>query len=293
MLEIEKANIVVDEIAVFTAKPFVVVGIPAFNEEETIAKVVFEAQQFSDAVVVCDDGSSDMTGIVAERWGADVIRHERNLGYGASIKSLFQRAHVLNCDILVTLDGDGQHNPQEIPNLVKPIIKSKADMVIGSRFIEKRGTKEMPTYRKIGAQFITRLVNGSSKNGISDAQSGFRAYSREAIDRLSPIENGMGASVEILLRASKHDLKICEVPSSCRYCNGDKPTSTEHPIPHGFRIIMSIIRFFVKDKPLKLLGASGLLSLIINLGFSVWMLQIYAVSNQIGTNISSILTKFV
>jgi len=244
-LEVERA-VIFDEFVVAGVKPFVVVGIPAFNEASMIYRVVNDAQKYANVVVVCDDGSSDKTGVIAKRLGADVVRHRRNLGYGASIKSLFKRAYELNADVLVTLDADGQHNPEEIPNVVKPITEGVADMVIGSRFLETCGTEEMPFYRRLGAQLITKLINGSSNNGISDAQSGFRAYNRQALERVRPFEDGMGASVEILLKANKNDLKICEVPSSCKYRNGDVATSTEHPLTHGIGVVMSIIRFIVR-----------------------------------------------
>jgi glycosyltransferase involved in cell wall biosynthesis len=292
-LEVKETNVILDEVSVAGAKPFVVVGIPAFNEATMIAQIVLEAQKYADAVVVCDDGSSDMTGAIAKRLGAYVVRHRRNLGYGASIKSLFKRARELNADVLVTLDADGQHNPDEIPKVVKPIAQGMADLVIGSRFIDTKGSKEMPFYRRFGAQLITKLVNGSSKNGISDAQSGFRAYNRQALERLSPFEDGMGASVEILLKASKQDLKICEVPSSCKYHNGDVATSTEHPLKHGISVIMSIVRFIVEEKPLTALGIPGLLCLFAGLGFGVWMLQIYATEHYIVTNIALASVAFV
>ncbi|MGB9774852.1 MAG: glycosyltransferase family 2 protein, partial [Bacteroidota bacterium] len=154
-------------------KPFVVAGIPAFNEERTIASVVLKAQRYVDKVVVCDDGSTDMTGEIAERLGAEVIRHERNLGYGAAIGSLFRRARELSADVLVTLDADGQHNPAEIPRVVKPVVDCEADVVIGSRFVDERFSSVMPWYRRAGVQFITKLVNGSAKHGVKDAQSGF------------------------------------------------------------------------------------------------------------------------
>jgi glycosyltransferase involved in cell wall biosynthesis len=173
-----KMDVKVDRL--LESKPFVVVAIPAFNEEKTIAKVILLAQKHSDKVVVCDDGSMDMTAEIAERLGAEVIRHERNMGYGAAIQSLFGRARELNADVLVTLDADGQHDPSEIPNVVKPVVQGAADVVIGSRFVDAGGSGEMPLYRRFGARLIAKLVNGSSKNGVSDAQSGFRALLRLA-----------------------------------------------------------------------------------------------------------------
>lgn len=275
------------------AKPFVVVGIPAFNEERTIARVVLEAQKRADAVVVCDDGSSDLTCEIAQRLGADVVRHERNLGYGGAIRSLFRRAREFDADVLVTLDGDGQHDPGEIPRVVQPIVEGFADVVIGSRFVDVNGTVEMPLYRRLGAKLITKMVNGSAKNGVRDAQSGFRAYNREALKSLSVDETGMGASVEILLEASKCGLKIYEVPTSCKYHNGQVATSSEHPLTHGLSVVMSIFRVIVEERPLTVLGIPGILSLIAGISFGAWMLQLYALEHRIVTNLALASLSFV
>jgi glycosyltransferase involved in cell wall biosynthesis len=293
VLEIEGKTLTLARAAYFEKKSFVVVGIPAYNEEKTIAELILQAQKYSNMVVVCDDGSSDMTAEIAKRLGADVVQHGKNLGYGAAIKSLFVRAWDLGADVLVTLDADGQHDPNEIPNVVKPIFQEKADVVIGSRFIGNCGASEMPFYRKVGTQLITKLINGSSKKGISDAQSGFRAYNRKALEFVNISEAGMGASVEILLKATKQDLKICEVPSSCRYNNGDIATSTHNPLTHGVSVIMSIVKFVVEEKPLMLLGIPGLLCLFTGFVFGVWMLQIYAIEQHIVTNIALASVAFV
>jgi glycosyltransferase involved in cell wall biosynthesis len=286
MVEIQETRILIDKIVVNEEKPFVVVGIPAFNEEHSIARIVIEAQKFADAVIVCDDGSSDLTAKIAERLGADIIRHEQNSGYGSAIKSLFERALEFGADVLVTIDGDGQHNPSEIPNIVKPVAEGTADIVIGSRFVDSHGTDEMPFYRRVGANVITKLVNGSSNTGVKDSQSGFRAYNRQALQQLSVLEAGMGASVEILLSASKQDLKIQEVPSTCKYNIDEIDTSTKHPITHGVSVIASIIRLIVEEKPLIILGIPGILCLLSGVLFGVWMLQIYAIENHIVTNIA-------
>ncbi len=292
-MEVEDSRITVNNVAIVEARPFIVAGVPAFNEEKTIARVVVEAQKYADVVVVCDDGSSDLTGEIARRLGADVIRHNRNSGYGAAIRSLFRRAQEFGADVLVTLDADGQHDPREIPNVLKPVVDGRADIVVGSRFVDKRGMHEMPLYRRFGVKVISHLVNGSAKNGVRDAQSGFRAYNRQALERLSVFEAGMGASVEILLDASKHDLKICEVPSSCKYDNGEVATSTEHPIMHGIGVIMSIIRLIIEEKPLTVLGIPGIVCLFAGVAFGVWMLQLYAIAHQIVTNIALASIAFV
>jgi glycosyltransferase involved in cell wall biosynthesis len=268
------------------SKPFVVVGIPAFNEEHTIARVILEVKEFADKIVVCDDGSTDYTARIAEGLGADVVRHAKNCGYGASIKDLFMRAHELNADIFVTLDADGQHTPNEIPFVIKPIVEGTADIVIASRFVDKNGAAEMPLYRQFGAKLITKIVNGSAKKGVSDSQSGFRAYSHLALDRLNFFEEGMGASVEILLKASKSDLRIVEVPSTCKYNLGEAGTSTEHPVTHGLGVLFSLIRLVVEERPLVFLGIPSLLFLLAGIGFGIWMLQIYSIEQVIETNVA-------
>jgi len=275
-------------------KPLLVIGIPAYNEEGSIAKVVLQAQKHADVVVVCDDGSLDMTAEIAESLGAVVMRHEKNLGYGAAIQSLFRQAKKLNADVLVTVDGDGQHDASEVPNIARPIVDGLADIVVGSRFAGENGAQNMPLYRRIGVRLITRLVNGSAKNGVSDAQSGFRAYGRKALDVLSVVENGMGISVEILLDASKHGLKICEVSSSCTYNNAEQTeTSTHNPFRQLGDVLMSIVRRVVEDRPLTMLGIPGVLCLIAGALFGVWMLQLYAAEGRIVTNIALASIAFI
>jgi len=272
----------------------IVVGIPAFNEEKTIARVVLEAQKHAHVVVVCDDGSIDMTGEIAERLGAIVVYHERNLGYGAALQSLFKRAKDLNATVLVTLDSDGQHDPAQIPQLVKPIEDGAAEVVLGSRFMDKNGTADMPVYRQLGVKAITKLANGSSKNGVSDAQSGFRAYSKSALDCLSISESGMSASIELLRSIHKSDLKVCEVPISCKYADtlGVK-TSTKNPAAHGIGLMMSLVKLFVEDRPLLLLGIPGMMSIALGTLFGVWMMSLYASTHTIVTNVALASIAFV
>lgn len=193
------------------AKPLVVVGIPAFNVEKTIAKVVLQARKYVDWVVVCDDGSADMTAEIAEKLGADVVKHEKNLGYGGALKSLFRRAQELGADLMVTLDGDGQHNPAEIPMLVEPVLQGKADVVVGSRFLrDVKGKKNnVPRYRRLGIKAITGLTSAASSLGLTDAQCGFRVYGRKALQGFSLFENGMGVSVEVLMEAKETRLDRC------------------------------------------------------------------------------------
>lgn len=291
MVEVEKNRSIKIEVEAAKVKPFVVVGIPAFNEERTIAKVVLESQRFADKVVVCDDGSIDMTAEIAERLGADVVRHNRNLGYGAAIQSLFKRAKELDADVLITLDGDGQHEPKEIVDILKPLFASDADVVIGSRFVDA-SRAVMPWYRRAGIRFLTKMANNGSKSDVKDGQSGFRAYNRRALEKLAIFEDGMGASAEILISARKQRLKICEVQSSCNYNNGTR-TSTHNPAKHGVSVVTSIVKLLVEDKPLTLLGIPGILFLAAGASFGAWMLQLYSLEHRIVTNIALASMAFI
>lgn len=264
-------------------KPKVVACIPAYNEEKTIATVLLKAMKYVDKVIVCDDGSSDMTGEIAKRLGAEVIRHERNMGYGAALRSLFKRCAEIDPDAIVTLDADSQHNPEDICYLVEPVLKREADIVIGSRFIAGKKQK-MPSYRKLGVEAITKLARAASYDGLTDAQSGFRAYTTHALKYIMPTEQGMGASVEILLKAKDSGLRIREV-STCINYNVENP-STQNPISHGFNVILSMVKHKSTTCPLLFYGVPGAIMLIAAVAFWIWTFQIFATTHQILTNIA-------
>ncbi len=263
--------------------PSVVVCIPAFNEEETIAKIVVGAQKYADAVIVCDDGSTDLTGVIAEKLGAEVIRHERNMGYGASLASLFERACEISPDVMVTLDADSQHNPDEIPRFIEPIFKENVDIVIGSRFLAE-GKEKTPRYRRVGIKAITKLTNAASYREITDAQSGFRAYSKRAIQSIMPTEQGMGASTEILLKAREKGLKIKEIPIKINY-DVAQP-STHNPFYHGLDIALSTVKHMSIRHPLLFYGVPGFIALLTAMAFWIWTFQIFATTRQVITNIA-------
>jgi len=268
-----------------------VVGIPAYNEEKSIAKVVMKAKEYADAVVVCDDGSSDLTGAIAEALGAEVLRHEENRGYGVALQSLFDKARELDADVLVTFDADGQHRAEEIPLLVKPLQQGEADVVIGSRLLdEHRGAKAGAWYRRAGVRLITKVSNATSRLSLKDAQSGFRAYNCQALNCLSMSEEGMGASVEILLQAKKHGLRVKEVSTTCNY---DDVENSEHPVRHGASVLTSLFKLVVEDKPLACLGLPGAISLALGVFFSIWTLRSYTVQHRIVTNLALAAMAFV
>jgi len=262
----------------------IAVGLPAYNEEKNIASIITKLEKISDTIIVCNDGSSDLTETIASKMGAVTINHEKNLGYGAAIHSLFLKAKDLDVDILVTFDADGQHNVLDIQKVIDPIIEKKADLVIGSRFLDG-SQDDIPSYRKIGIQIITKLTNTSLKEKIKDSQSGFRAYNKEVLSKITPSDRGMGVSSEILIKASNNNFRITEIPIKISY-EGD--TSTHHPISHGTSVTLSTLKFISIEHPLKFYGLPGIIFLTLGVFFTIWTLQLFSETREIMTNVALI-----
>lgn len=263
----------------------IVVGIPAFNEEKNIASIILKLKKITNKIIVCNDGSSDLTSKIAEELGTTVVNHSKNLGYGAAIRSIFLKAKEMNSDILVTFDADGQHRIEDIEKVIQPIMENKSDIVIGSRFLNKE-KDQVPEYRKVGIKIITKVTNASIHQKITDSQSGFRAYSKKVLEKLTPSDVGMGISTEILIKSSKMEFKISEVPIKILY-EGEN-TSTHNPISHGTSVLFSTIKYTSIEHPLKFYGIPAVIFVIIGLSFSIWSIQIFAETGKIITNITLI-----
>jgi len=261
----------------------IIIGIPAFNEGKNIASILLKLKKISKDIIVCNDGSTDLTGNIAEELGANVIHHKKNLGYGAGIRSIFLKAQEMNADILITFDADGQHRIEDIDSVLKPMINNEADMIIGSRFLDKNN--EIPKYREIGIKAITSITNSSIGKKLSDSQSGFRGYNKKILDSIVPSDSGMGVSTEILIKAAKKKFRIIEVPIVVSY-EGD--TSTHNPVSHGASVILSTIKFTSIEHPLKFYGISGIFFLGLGLSFLFWTIQLFTESGKVVTNISLI-----
>jgi len=267
----------------------VIVGIPAYNEEKNIAVIITRLKKIADKIIVCDDGSSDLTSKIAEELGAVVINHKKNLGYGAAIRSIFLKAKNLDCKILVTFDADGQHRVEDINKVINPINNGKSDIVIGSRFLDE-SEKEIPSYRKVGIKVITKITNASIKKQLTDSQSGFRAYSKKVLDQLTPSELGMGISTEILIKASSKNFRISEVPIKIIY---DGDTSTHNPITHGSSVIISTIKYTSLQRPLTFYGIPSVIFLLIGTVFSYLAIQYYVEIGRLSTNLTIVGTAAV
>ena len=219
----------------------VVAIIPAYNEEKALADVIDRTLEHVDEVIVVDDGSSDKTSEVAIEAGARVIKHSVNLGKGEALKSGFKA--IGDDSIIITIDGDGQHNPSEIPDLVRPIIEDGADLVNGSRYMN--GPEEnTPAYRRVGQKVLDIATNISAGTKVTDSQSGFRAFSPQSKNVFRFKDTGFGIESEMLVDAAEAGLKIVEVPITVRY---DLDGSTKDPITHGVGVLFNI----AKDKVLR------------------------------------------
>ena len=217
----------------------VVAIIPAYNEEKALADVIGKTLGHVDEVIVVDDGSSDKTSEVAIEAGARVIRHSVNLGKGEALKSGFKA--IGDDSIIITIDGDGQHNPSEIPDLVRPIIEDGADLVNGSRYMN--GPEEnTPAYRRVGQKVLDIATNISAGTKVTDSQSGFRAFSPQSKNVFRFKDTGFGIESEMLVDAAEAGLKIVEVPITVRY---DLDGSTKDPITHGVGVLFNITKYKV------------------------------------------------
>ena len=261
----------------------ITVGIPAYNEEKNIAKIIVKLKKTVDQIIVCDDGSTDSTSEIAESLGATVVKHAKNSGYGMAIRSIFLKSREINADILVTLDADGQHKIEDINKIIKPVVDGEADISIGSRFLKE--DNNTPGYRKLGVKIITKVTNSSLSEKITDAQSGFRAYNNKVLQSLTPADSGMGISTEILIKSSNLGLKIVEVPTEIQY-EGD--TSTQNPVSHGTEVLMSTLKYISIERPLRFYGIPSFIFFVIGLTFTFFATQYYAEVGRLNTNLTLI-----
>ena len=261
----------------------ITVGIPAYNEEKNIAKIIVDLKKVADQILVCNDGSTDSTAEIAESLGAIVIKHPKNLGYGSAIRSIFLKSREINAEILVTIDADGQHKIEDVKKVTKPIVDGQADISIGSRFLEEGDNA--PKYRKLGINIITKVTNSSLSEKITDAQSGFRAYNNKVLQSLTPSDSGMGISTEILIKSSNLGLKIAEVPTEIQY---EGETSSQNPISHGTGVLMSTLKYISIERPLVFYGIPSFIFFIIGLTFTFFAAQYYAEIGRLNTNLTLI-----
>jgi glycosyltransferase involved in cell wall biosynthesis len=251
----------------------VIATIPCFNEEKTIGSVALSAAKYANVIVI-DDGSTDRSAEIAKLAGAAVISHSENMGYGCAIQRALREGVKRQPVMLVTLDADGQHNPDDIPRFIEAL--KGADIIIGQRVKET-----IPLYRRFG-QWVLNLATAPKV----DSQSGYRAYSSVALAMLNPTEKGMAVSSEIILQAKQYNLRIAQLPIEVSYAKAKRS-----PIGHGMGVLGRIVAILTLQNPLLVIGLPSLIVLAAGL-YSGSNVLLYYWSNkdlQIGHALATIM----
>jgi glycosyltransferase involved in cell wall biosynthesis len=226
--------------------------IPAYNEERFIGSVVLLARSLAETVIVIDDGSIDATAEIAAAAGAKVLRHPINRGKAQALNTAFQVARDYAPDVVVTLDADGQHLPQELIKVAGPVLRGEADLVIGSRYLQH--PFHVPRHRHLGHCFFNWLTGLASGVQASDSQSGFRAFSPYALTCSEFLSQGFSVEAEMQFIAGQQGLKIVEVPITVRYF--DKPKRSV--FQHGLQVLKGILKLTGQYRSLLFFGFPGL-----------------------------------
>jgi glycosyltransferase involved in cell wall biosynthesis len=255
----------------------IVLIIPAFNEERFIGSVVLKALKQVENVIVVDDGSTDATAEIAASAGALVVKHECNQGKGAALNTGFQVARSLAPDAVVLIDGDGQHLPEEMPRVLGPILQGQADIVVGSRYLDDHSA--VPRHRVLGHwgfNLITQLASGVP---ASDSQSGYRAFSHQAVEQITFSSRGFSVECEMQFLAHELGLIFSEVPITIRY--QDKPK--RNVFTHGLLVLNGLLRLISQHRPLFFFGIAGLLLFLVGLMWGLVILERFTQTRQLAT----------
>lgn len=227
-------------------------------------------------VVVIDDGSTDYTAKIAEKMGATVIRHERNLGKGAALRSGMAFAREKGFKAVVAIDTDGQSDASEIPKVIQPVLDGEADVVIGVRSTPGA----MPRERVIGNRLLDQATSRKAGVKLEDTQSGFRAYSERALRALDFTEKGMAVESQTLIDAAKAGLKIIGVPVSTTY---EGIRAKRSRLAHGSEVLDYVLSRTVVDSPLLYLGMPGLIAVLVGIGAGALVVNTFFQTHLIAT----------
>ena len=258
-----------------------IIYMPAFNEEKNLALVIDQlpkaiTQIDEILILVVDDGSNDETRQVALLHGAHVVSHHQNKGVGVAFQSAVQFALENKADILVSIDADRQFSGNQIPDLIQPLLKYEADMVIGNRFSKGR-PNNMSSIKYWGNKQMSRLISRISRNKLQDVSSGFRAYNKEALLRLNLIGT-FTYTQETILDMINKGLNVVEIPVTIRYFRDRKSKVATNIFTYAFRTSKIIFRTVRDYKPMLFFGIIGSISMIIGAFFTIFMLIHYFIN---------------
>lgn len=267
----------------------VVVVIPSYNEERFIGSVVLKTLRHPVTVIVVDDGSTDDTAVIAAAAGAVVVRQPVNQGKGAALNAGFIRAREMSPDVIVMIDGDGQHLPEELPGVVQPIIEHQADIVVGSRYLVT--PNQVPRLRILGHRFFNWLTGRVSGVFVSDSQSGYRAFSSNAYQKINFSSSGFSVESEMQFLAREYGLSVKEVPITIRYSDPPKRSV----IHQGLVVLNGVLRLTGQYRPLLSFGLPGMILLVAGILWGVYVVNIYNQTRQlaIGYAMISVLLSII
>ena len=209
--------------------------IPTYNESKAIGKLVTLVRKWGLDVLVVDDGSQDNTAGIAREKDAAVIEHKKNMGKGASLKAGFEYALRNGYEAVVIMDGDGQHNPEDIGRFIKSAETTDSDLIVGNRMNNPRA---MPFVRRITNRWMSNYISRICGQEIPDTQCGFRLIKRRVIEKVRLISSKYETESEILIRAGRDNFKITSIPIKSVYNN---EVSTIHPLVDSFRFIRLVL----------------------------------------------------
>ena len=256
----------------------IVVTIPAYNEEKTIGNLigkiheVMKANRYHYKILVLDDGSRDKTVEVAKRAKATVYSHSKNYGLAETFKTELKKALELKADVIVHIDADMQYQPKEIPKLIAEI-KRDYDLVLGSRF--KGKIESMPIINRLGNKAFSRVISNITRTKISDAQTGFRAFTKEVAKKIE-ITSNHTYTQEQIIRTLKEKYRIKEVPIYFAK-RKDKSRLISNPFGYAIRAWINLTRIYRDYEPLKFFGIFGFLTFFVGflLGLYLVYIQLY------------------
>jgi glycosyltransferase involved in cell wall biosynthesis len=253
-----------------------VVLVPAFNEEKTIASVVRAVPRrvrgiASVKVLVVDDGSVDRTAERAKKAGADkIVSHGVNRGLGRAFQTGMDSALGMGADLVVNIDADGQFNPRDIGKLIGPILAGKADVVTCSRFKDPSLKPKMPFIKFFGNRVFTSVINFFTRSGFTDTQCGFRAYSREAALRLNLFAK-FTYTQEVLIDLLAKGLRIEEVACKVQGERKGESRVVKHWWTYGIKALVIVVRTLRDYKPLQFFGGAGIVTLGLGVLYGLWL----------------------
>jgi len=272
----------------------VVITIPAYNEEKTIGRVISDIREvmkktkYSYQVLVVSDGSNDKTADIAKKARAVVYSHPINYGLAETFKTEMQKCLELKADIIVHTDADGQYLAKEIPQLIKEI-ENGYNLVLGSRF--KGKIEKMSLLKRAGNKAFSRVVSKITKIKISDAQTGFRAFTKEVAEKINIISN-FTYTQEQIIKAVRQKFKIKEIPIYFAKRDG-KSKLMKHPFDFAARAGINLFRIYRDYTPLKFFGLIGGLFFSIGLIIGLWLVYLFITTGAIRHVPSAILSMLL